>query len=309
MAHLDLFNHLVNGEWESFGISQATFVPIAIRNADTAPYLMYEMLALSAQHLSLISPSQEEYYKNQAMRLQNRSITLFNAAIAREKVTTDNCLPFFVFSSALGTHHFCNVVRNLEGDFETFIASFVDSLNLYQGLRAVIGSNWHILSDSSELKPVLQAGRDALISFIEDENYQPKETESKRLMQVLEDPSDQLDPTTVEANKHAINIFDCLLHYHRDSQTNENNLRGIFGWPTMVKKEFRDQLIHLSPKALIILAHYAVLLYYQRQLWLLRDGGELLIRSISQNIDSYWLGWLQWPNRQISSDIEMTDNK
>jgi hypothetical protein len=308
MAHLELFNHMVNGEWESFGISRATFIPITIRNADTAPYLMYEMLALSAQHLSLVSPAREEYYKNQAMRLQNRSITLFNATIAREKVTPDNCIHFFLFSSVLGTHHFCNVVRNSEGDFGTFITSLVDSLNLYQGLRAVVGSEWHIVSDS-ELKPVLQAGKEALMGFLEDENYQPKETESKRLMQLLDDPLDQLDSTAFEANQHAINVFDCLLHYHRRNQSDEKSLRGVFGWPTLVKKEFKDQLIRLSPKTLIILAHYAVLLYYQRQLWLLSDGGRLLIRFIYQNIDSYWLGWLQWPNREISSDIEMTDNK
>jgi hypothetical protein len=299
----------VNGEWESFGISRATFIPIAIQNADTAPYLMYEMLALSAQHLSLISPAREEYYKNQAMLLQNRSITLFNAAIAPEQVTSENCIPFFIFSSTLGTHHFCNVVRNSEGDFRTFITSLVNSLNLYHGLRAVMDSKWHVLYDYSALQPVLQAGRDALMNFLEDENYQAKETESKHLMQLLEDPLDRLDSATLEANKHAINIFDCLLHYYRVSQTKENSLRGIFGWPTLVKKEFKDGLFRLSPKALIILAHYAVLLHYQRQLWLLGDGGRVLIRAISQNIDMYWLVWLKWPNGEISNDTVVTGNK
>lgn len=309
MAHLDLFNHLVNGEWESLAISRRTFVPIAIQNADTAPYLMYEMLALSAQHLSLIVPAREDYYKNQAMRLQNRSITLFNAAIAREKITSDNCIPFFVFSSALGAHHFCNVIRNAEGEFGTFVSSLVNSINLYHGLRAVVGSQWHILSDDSALKPVLQAGKEALMGFLEDDNYQAKETESKRLTQILEDPLDPLDSASVEANQHAINIFDCLLNYHRENRADENNIRGIFGWPTLVKKEFKDQLTRLSPKALIILAHYAVLLHHQRQLWLLGDGGGILIRSISQNIDVYWLHWLQWPNREISRDTVIAENK
>ncbi|CRG87882.1 hypothetical protein PISL3812_04903 [Talaromyces islandicus] len=192
MAHLDLFNHLVNGEWESFGIGRETIISITIRNADTAPYLMYEMLALSAQHLSLNSPEREEYYKNQAIRLQTRSITLFNSAIAPEQVTSDNCIPFFVFSSVLGMHHFCNVVRNSEGDFGIFIASLVNSLNLYRGLRTIVGSKWHVVSDYSALQPVLKAGTDALINFLQDENYEAQETESKRLIQLLEDPLDRV---------------------------------------------------------------------------------------------------------------------
>lgn len=311
MAHLELFNHLVNGDWEIFGIGRSTFIPIAIRNADTAPYLMYELLALSAQHLSIISPVREEYYKNQAMRLQNRSIALFNDVIVREEVTPDNCIPCFVFSSTLGTHHFCNVVRSVqsaEGDFATLIESLVNSINLYQGLRAVIDSKWSIISDS-ELKPILKAGTDALLGFLENDNYKPKETQSKRLMLLLDEPLDQLHPTTVEAYHHAINLFDCLLHYRRTTPDDDNELRGIFGWPALVSKEFKDELARLSPKALIILAHFAVLLYYQRQLWLLSDGGGCLIRCISQNLDAYWLGWLQWPTREISNDTVIVDGR
>ncbi|KAH8701569.1 hypothetical protein BGW36DRAFT_101330 [Talaromyces proteolyticus] len=303
MAHLELFNHLVNGNWESFGISRDTYVSMATRDANKAPYLMYELLSMSAQHLGATFPGRSEYYGNQAIRLQNKAIALFNTAVGREDVTSENCVPYFVFSSMLGAHHFCNVLRCPETDFKALIVSLVDSLNLYQGLRTISRSKWHIVADS-EIKPVVESGRAAL-RYLDEENYQTKEVESKRLIQLLDEPVDPLESAAVNADRHAINVLDSLLRYYREDQGNNNNLKGVFGWPALVKDEFKHELIRLSPKALIILAHYAVLLYYQRELWLLGDSGRLLVESIHRNIDIYWMQWLEWPMMEISSETIM----
>lgn len=62
-----------------------------INSVLTTPYLMDQLLALSAMHLSTVHLDRSDSYCHQATQLQNRALTLFNRA--KEKVSDENCIP------------------------------------------------------------------------------------------------------------------------------------------------------------------------------------------------------------------------
>lgn len=59
--------------------------------------------------------------------------------------------------------------------------------------------------------------------------------------------------------------------------------------------EFNELLVQKRPEALAILAHYAILLHWSRQLWVIKDGGEFLIKAIVKYLGSYWEPWMAYP--------------
>jgi hypothetical protein len=62
----------------------------------------------------------------------------------------------------------------------------------------------------------------------------------------------------------------------------------------------RPLLSRRKPEALIILAHYAVLLHRRRRVWLVGNVGWILIQEISKFLGTFWKTWLDWPNEVIA---------
>ena len=74
----------------------------------------------------------------------------------------------------------------------------------------------------------------------------------------------------------------------------------IWVWPINLSGEFTDLLSMRKPEALIILAHYAVLLHHRRRVWLVGNVGGILIQEISKFLGTFWKSWLDWPNEVIA---------
>lgn len=110
------------------------------------PYLLNELLALAATHLSVIRREQHDYY---CPHLQNRALRFFHATSDADDPGA--CIPRFIFSSMLGLHILCETLISRDGDFNDFLDSFVPYLRLHQDLRVVIGKSWSMLLQTSNL--------------------------------------------------------------------------------------------------------------------------------------------------------------
>jgi hypothetical protein len=76
-----------------------------------------------------------------------------------------------------------------------------------------------------------------------------------------------------------------------------NSLDALVAWTLLVPPEYIDLLAERRGEALVILAHYGALVNTHRQQWLFGDGGEYLVRSISQYLGPDWEEWLHWPQQ------------
>jgi hypothetical protein len=113
----------------------------------SAPYVMYQILALSALHLSHTRTAQTSHYREQATFLQSEALSLFNSSWA--KASTENCVPMLIFSSFLGLHTLGEAVRDSESDEGGFLNRFVTYLNLHRGVRVVMSESWQLLLQSN----------------------------------------------------------------------------------------------------------------------------------------------------------------
>jgi hypothetical protein len=109
----------------------------------SAPYVMHQMLALSAHHLNHIRTTQARHYREEATVLQTEALSLFIDSLA--EITAENCAPMLIFSSFLGLHALAEAVTASEMDAGGFLDRFVTYLTLYRGVRAVTRESWQLL--------------------------------------------------------------------------------------------------------------------------------------------------------------------
>ena len=80
----------------------------AFQIAEAFPFLLYELLAFSACHLSHLYPASSKY-RHLAVDLQTRAVALFN--MSGPDITPENCVAMLLFSTIMGQHLFADLLR------------------------------------------------------------------------------------------------------------------------------------------------------------------------------------------------------
>lgn len=79
------------------------------------------------------------------------------------------------------------------------------------------------------------------------------------------------------------------------------NHQNLFIWPYQLENEFTNNLQGKDPVALVILAHFAVLLkVFSLSIWFLQGWSEHLLGGAQKHVDEYHRPWLQWPIEQTT---------
>ena len=66
-------------------------------------------------------------------------------------------------------------------------------------------------------------------------------------------------------------------------------------WPMDVGASMIDMLAAKDPVALVVLAHYAVILHHLHNLWWIRDWGTRILHEILDSVDAEWHELMRWP--------------
>jgi len=289
LLHIQLFHHFSTVTAGTISLDPRDAekaMAVTMKAALSAPYLMQEVLALSALHLSVLHPAQREFYHHQASGLQTRALTMFNAS--HLEVDAENCIPIVLFSSLLAMHSLCDVVSGPNNDFSNFLNSFIRCLDLHRGIRAITSHSYRLLRHS-ELQHVLEAGE----VMHQTDNLVGKDCDELRALLRAAD----LGQASMKACEIAIDHLQRTFDMERSSGGRDNTFAS---WPVLVPNEYMDLVMKRSPEALVILAHFAVVLHSHRGEWFIGDGGRYLIDSISRHLGSYWDNWMAWPNSVLN---------
>ncbi|KAJ5106233.1 hypothetical protein N7456_002908 [Penicillium angulare] len=293
MMHVELLHHLFsdfqNVVENDYDQSQVSFVDIS-KHFLSAPYLMNMALALSALHLSITRPDQRQLYRHRASHMQMHALSIFNAM--KPVSNPDSCIPLFLFSSLLGVHMLCDSLAFHSDAFEEFLASYTQSIRLHQGVRTVINGSWEFLRQT-ELAPFLNVA-----DSINMENFGISD-EFQTLLGLLQ--SANLEESVSKTYHDSIMSLQGVTTAALSHPT--SNVHIIHAWPVIVGADYVDLLSSHQPEALVILAHYAVLLHLRRDNWMFGDGGKYLIESISQFLGPAWENWLSWPVKNLQDGV------
>jgi hypothetical protein len=263
----------------------------------SAPYLLLQVLAFSALHLSLTRPVQADSYHAEATSLQIEALTSFDEHLGN--INSSNCEAMLLFASLLGTHSLAEAVMTSESDADGFLDRFVTYLNLHRGVQTVTSQAWALLLQSN-ISPVLHHASSRL-DHAASQTSERAALITDRLNRLLDDAdmSVECDTACRDAVSRLTLIFQVDYLEDQSSEILRQSSGLIWAWPVLLSGIYTDLLQKRRPEALIILCHYAILLHQRRSMWLVGSAGRMLIESITKSLGSYWRHWLDWPNAVI----------
>ena len=294
MLHMELLSHFLTATVYTLRAHPApdAMIPFIVKHASSTPYLMHEILALAASHLSQLCPARRQFYQHVAADLQTKALSLFNTDVL--VINNDNCVPKFIFSSFLGTHVLFNAISTSDRDVD-FLDKYIQYIHIHRGVRAIASKSWEMLN-KTELKPILLAAELSL-------QLRHDEIQDFDSLRTLFESS-ELSSSCIKECQDAIRDLRALFCAER-SLREQGGTDVVFAWPLVISNEFTKLLQKRTPEALIILAHYAVLLLARRRIWIVGDAGRTLIETITLQLGSYWRELLVWPNEMLAMEAEI----
>jgi hypothetical protein len=292
--HMQLLIHVTQNS-SMFDLSgvysdHATGLALGLKEALTAPYLMHELLAFSAQHLAFLYPDKSKQYLHQAVSLQTRAISLFNSTWTQ--VNKSNCVAVLLFSSVLGHHLLADTLHKRHADgLDGFITRYVQCIEMHRGIYTIAKSAWPLLMES-EIQPILS--RSANFT-----SREPVGNDCQSIKNLVKDAAGLAWPEK-QACQRAIDYLQ--VGFDAVAETGEAPVyrhQMIYSWTLLVTPEVNKLLARKQPEALIILAYYAVLLHHGRELWQVGRAGEYVLGLIDGYLGPNWDQWMQFPRHMI----------
>lgn len=280
-----------------------SILDIAIRLSSSHPYLIDEVLALSAMHKAATSCSESPHHLlRTATELQTRAITRFTRLTSTlPPEDMDSSIPRFLFAATLSLHDLADTlssVRTLHhSQFHVFVNRFVDCFRIHHGVRAVIKPVWQHLVNS-ELEPILTLTSKAGLNLTPDSKGACERGDECRPLYDLLDSSD-LGPATVSACRGAVERLQWSFDIYKNLPQSCAGPHAASSFSVTVGSDYIDVLRRLQPEAVIVLAYYGVLLHYCREYWIFGDAGALIVRAVAQHLGHYWEDTMAWPLKMV----------
>lgn len=70
-------------------------------------------------------------------------------------------------------------------------------------------------------------------------------------------------------------------------------------WPGSVDQDFIELIYERDERALVLLAHYCVLLKKVDHIWYLKGLGEGMLREILEVLGTEWWEWVEWARGEV----------
>ena len=256
---------------------------VASKEALRQPCLKHAMLALSALHLSTVTTSGKagQVYRKPAQAHRSKAMAAVETSSIR--VDPSNHTALFAASSIMLIFEFA---------FHLTLPSHEsDPLNgihmKLQLIREIIGAFTQVVESDTEgrLQPLLNTTR--LIPTMPDMSRLAIMNLQRENCLLHE--SSHLHETAVyeETIEHLGNSLDTLSHGGEATAV-------AFRWIAEVPDRFLGLLEEREPFALVIFAHYAVVMHSLRDEWWVNEWGSRILRTICEHLDDRWMQRITW---------------
>ncbi|KAL4916071.1 hypothetical protein BDW62DRAFT_110950 [Aspergillus aurantiobrunneus] len=256
---------------------------IVPREAMHHPFLMHGILALSALHLAVTSGGdiKDQYIRTSKAHQRQAKIDLtrvsgnlkphhYNAAF-----TLSNVMMVYSFALPEITGHTLGQSR-VDEVYQVFQSTRM-SRDVLSNITDWVGT--------SELQPLFQL-----------EKGQPRMPDTSRLaimsLAQLNANLAQQDP------HHDKDLYDTTIRhlgYSLDKVSRGTETMIVaFQWIFQVPSKYMELYRQREPFALVILAHYAVILHFLRRHWWMGEWSLRLIQEIGQHLDANWRNSITW---------------
>jgi hypothetical protein len=273
----------------------AVWALIAVQTAFGFPYLLHVVLALASLHLSRLEnpfgPQALEYLLLD-QRHYDAALSQFQATVC--DINNTNCQAVLMFT-ALMFPYLCVATVDAAHDVEHTLDNLLSNLALTRKMRPMVSSFYNVMqaSEISKLIPENVRCMDWTTAS------PPATTELVELRSFPEVMRRFYPSDIVNAYSHAILILEItFVASARSDKSPSDALLRI--WLQLVTDRYIELLSERQPGALIVYAHYAVLVKRSSHCrWYLEGVAEQILRVADALVPAEWSGWLKWPRSRI----------
>ncbi|KAF4465662.1 c6 zinc finger domain-containing [Fusarium albosuccineum] len=290
-ADLGLMNHYTSHTSATLpGASRRVWEVDIPRDAVTHPFLMHQILAVSAFHLATLDKPHSQMHLSRAFQHQHHTICGITAEVS--SVTPRNCHALFAASSLLFMGAFAASAAATD---KAQVDDILGVFSLVRGVGTIMNLSQHV-SHEGILGEFMQC------------NAEPGSTGLlELLLEQLPQIHSSLNGNRLDHEADAI-VKDAVFGLgastaKASAATPELNVALI--WPMTLKDGFLALLRAHNPAALVVAAHYCTVLHAAGSgYWFIRGWGHRLITAISGSLGPEWQAAIKWPLGYIASCMD-----
>ena len=260
------------------------------------PYLLHQILAVAALHRYTETRSRSDF-ANTAMHHRAQALEGVQAALA--DTSTDSSVSLFAFAGLTAIYAFGELAISVDhGGVSTddIVGRLIACVQLSRGISTIVDARRNAIHESWAREMITLNAFDDL-ALLRSSGLKLGYTNALREL-VHTHTSDSNDAAAyIYAAELCLEYIQLLL-YQRDEADQVYHL--IMTWPSEVPPRYLELLGHREPIALVVLAHFAVLMHMRPRLWWLAQWPGPLLEQISHAIDAEWERWLEWPRMMLN---------
>lgn len=275
---------------------QTTVVELAL----THPFLMHEILSLSALHLSELKPARSGHYRHASDTHLATGLSLFQPEIAN--LSTENCHACYAYAVMIFTHTWASQENDKPSALFFAPSSMrqdidrgpVQWIKLHRGSSEIMENLSHLITEGP-LEPLFRPWKGL------DPN-RPDPLPPIEEVQLSQLPNSWSSSSLAREDKETLDsvlkslrrVFNILAY-----NPNISKLSAVMSWFSMLTENYIKMLKDKIPEALLIVIFYCVALKRAEHLWWVKGKGENLIRTCMGELGEGWAEWTRWPVEQV----------
>ncbi|RMY55743.1 hypothetical protein D0863_13213 [Hortaea werneckii] len=254
------------------------------QEASRSPLLMHGILALSGLDMACgdAASTTASQARTRALHHQQRGLALFQATL--QDPAKADIYATFAFSIMLVILAFASA--QAEPTFPS-VDGILELFGLFRGNRTLAQMNWEAIRASH------------ILALIDPGAEQQEYKLDPKLASYLEEFKDSQPDDTL---KDAVTLLTETVHV---SSGKFFDSKAIGRWPSMMEEAFMDRLKADQPEALVILAHYAIVMQaYRRRRWI-GNWADILVEAVDQALSEADKARLNWSVEGMRQLVEM----
>jgi hypothetical protein len=256
-------------------------------------FLMQGLLAVSALHLSTLQPHRAKELRRQAAIAEHLALPKFRSLVSQNH--PQNIHAVFAFAGFVVPYTIARFgavdaplgrLPGVEDEHPHWFHALIGVMELLRG-------NWTEL----EKGPF---GSSMAAKIEVDHKWNPDDDHFGEVDQILRptELSSAEDKKDLAICKMAMNALRDYAAVPYCPCGTMNKMTAVFLWPGWLPKPFLPLLYKRRPEALVILAHYCVLLKHVDSCWYMKGVGNSMLKEINSVLSEEWRARIRWALKQ-----------
>ncbi|KAJ8103614.1 hypothetical protein POJ06DRAFT_242448 [Lipomyces tetrasporus] len=251
-------------------------------------FLMHGLLALSAFHLVRLNSADNVRIVYMEIARRHQVLSLCSFRPETDNITTLNCDAVFAFSGILSVIAFASSQCTEIEQGMTPVEEVLQAFGLIRGVSEILRTSWDWIG-KGQLAPLVQNMGTRIADSVPPD------------VRAALDHLDEINNDNLDSE--AKSVYYSAIHELRVSFeklcSKCEQVRTALAWSSAVSPAFIALLKSRQPIALVILAHYCVILRRLDGCWWLTGWSARLVEEIYRSLDASWQPSIRWPVKVI----------